>query len=242
MLRVIRKISFCAYKLLLGDERLKKVFFSKLSNVENYIFLDFGGFEGEWTDSSIECGVKNVWIFEPDPTLYYNLVKKYENNNTVLVIGDIISKKNETVDFYSDGLSSSSLTESVHLDMINSNVSKVKKRQLTKKEIGILLQYDLLIKINIEGAEYELIDYLAEIGVLGRAERVAVQTHILKSKSIKNITSYFKLMYSLFSIKKLYPLIWDLWEKCTAHTSRTTELEVHQHAYAPDNKFFSVKK
>ena len=76
-----------------------------------------------------------------------------------------------------------------------------------------------LLKINIEGAEYDLLDHLIATGAIKKIRNIQVQFHdfvpdsTLRVHQIQHgLQKYHKLTYK-------YPFIWENWEKSDSNTS-----------------------
>lgn len=81
------------------------------------------------------------------------------------------------------------------------------------KEV-IIGQYKL-VKINIEGGEYDLLQYLYELGLLQNFEYIQVQFH--KVDSIDYQQLYEDIVSKLKETHQqmwCYPFVWESWKRC----------------------------
>lgn len=71
-----------------------------------------------------------------------------------------------------------------------------------------------LLKMNIEGAEYELLDYLIDNGLIERIENLQVQFHVIEGMDTEKMYSKLneRLSESHF-ISWRYPFVWENWVK-----------------------------
>lgn len=71
-----------------------------------------------------------------------------------------------------------------------------------------------LLKINIEGAEYELIGYLLEKDLIDRIENIQVQFHLVEGMECEKL--YLQISEGLKKSHRIswrYPFVWENWIK-----------------------------
>ena len=64
------------------------------TNIYNKYILEIGPGYGFLTDSILEKGPKKIYLIEKDYKLRKELLKKYKDNNKIILIGDDILKTN----------------------------------------------------------------------------------------------------------------------------------------------------
>lgn len=120
---------------------------------ETSIVFDIGGYRGTWSEGIINLYNPYVYIFEPIPQYYSEIVEKFRLNHKVQV--------------YNFGLSDKNVDAKMALLLDASTIYKKGKQYINIKlrdinefigEAGI--ERIDLIKINIEGGEYPLLDRL----------------------------------------------------------------------------------
>jgi hypothetical protein len=70
-----------------------------------------------------------------------------------------------------------------------------------------------LVKINIEGGEYELLNYIIDTGLIKNIKNIQVQFHLIEQD---NDFVYGKLSDRLYETHKItwrYPFVWENWER-----------------------------
>jgi len=144
------------------------------------ICVDCGGNTGKFTDLVLFCGGKSI-IFEPNPFLVKLMQRKFRDNESVQIQSSAISTKNEIVEFnfgeYTDQ------SGSIHKNKRNqSGIGKTMEVQAVDfakflkklhKKTGVIY----LCKIDIEGAEFEVIEHLISTGAYKLCRNIVVETH-----------------------------------------------------------------
>jgi hypothetical protein len=71
-----------------------------------------------------------------------------------------------------------------------------------------------LVKINIEGGEYELLNYICDSGLMGNIIDLQVQFHLIEGRDSKK--EYDELTTKLrktHEISWCYPFVWESWQR-----------------------------
>jgi FkbM family methyltransferase len=143
----------------------------KFSLKENPVIFDVGGFLGDWTNEALKYHpTAKVYVFEPVSD-YYNIIKsRYAENSNIRVFNFGLSNETKSIDISVGGDSSSTHrivgnVENIHLKNIS---DFVKEEEIEKID---------LIKINIEGEEYPLLEWLVQSTDLLRFDNFLIQFH-----------------------------------------------------------------
>lgn len=188
----------------------------KLFDIElkpNSIIFDVGGYEGNFTDRLLHKNPKSFfYIFEPIYKYYKSIKNKFENVDNVFVFPFGLSNEDKTIPLE---LNFDRTSHDIVLDLDNqyelSNLKSISNFIIEKK----IEQIDLL-KLNVEGAEYEILDNLISNNLLGKVKTLLIQFHlnqsvdylkykILKNKILKTHNCEFESIF--------------VWEKFTLKTS-----------------------
>lgn len=133
------------------------------------IFFDVGGFEGEFTDKILSEYNCKSFIFEPHPIYYERLKVKYKNNKNVQIYDFGLGGKTEDLYLTDDSASSRPTKAKTEIKIKVKDISEV------IKELG-LKKIDLL-KLNIEGSEYDLLEKLIETDLIMSVYKIQIQFH-----------------------------------------------------------------
>lgn len=201
--KTLRRFSFLLFKLKFPSD---SDFVSSLKDrFKGLNFIDFGAYQFKWFDDSY---LKYI-AFEPNK----NFILPSELKDKVVLNREVISIDEGILIFYDEGLTSGSSKSSL------TNGSKEKSFEVVSRN---LYEYEheyfenSAIKINIEGAEYELLEYLSSIKLLAKCKFILLQTHPLKTdlKTYQSLKRKNHIMKELgFRKVFCFPLIWELWQK-----------------------------
>ena len=78
-------------------------------------------------------------------------------------------------------------------------------------EIRSLGRVDLM-KLNIEGAEYELLGALAEADLMGEVRFIQVQFHDFVPDAVAKLQEARELLSRTHDVMWEYPFVWESWE------------------------------
>ncbi|WP_420581907.1 FkbM family methyltransferase [Reichenbachiella sp.] len=170
------------------------------------IVLDCGGFEGQWASDIYSMYQPKIYIFEPVNAYFQEIEKRFSANKDITVINKGIGGKSESLNIKIGGNESS-----FHLNGDNEELVEIESfsdfiNRESIKEID-------LMKINIEGAEYDLLKNIIENDMHYMIKNIQVQFHDfvdnydLKMRQIRTeLLKSHELTYE-------YPLIWENWKR-----------------------------
>lgn len=172
----------------------------KIDEIKN--FVDIGANYGMSSNSFIERGIK-TYLVEADPNNVEIIKLLWSNNSKIQVVNKAITKEDGKVDFWvSPGIGSvvSSLYE---LDVNNNNLDRTKIEldsisPNTLFEKYIQEEFVDLMKVDIEGAEYDFFESISDSN-LKRVKRLVVEYH--KNENHKAMQIVQKLARNNFKFK-----------------------------------------
>ena len=132
--------------------------------------FDLGGYEGRWTSEIFQPYDCNVYVFEPVPSYVATLRRRFIGIDKIRIHDCALGDSDREFSIGIAGDASSAFTN-------HGPVVRVHQRKfLDWFETSGLKQIDLLA-INIEGAEYDLLDYLVETQLIEAVVNLQVQFH-----------------------------------------------------------------
>ncbi|MDZ7783051.1 MAG: FkbM family methyltransferase [Halioglobus sp.] len=141
----------------------------------NSMVLDVGAFTGQWARKIVERYDPVIYAFEPNPQSFARLEEKAADNPKLKPFKYGLGDREQAVDFTLKGLGSSVYDERAE----NAEVPRIKVRiaaiEQVWEELG-LAEVDLM-KINIEGAEFPLLERMIEKDMLARVKCFMIQFH-----------------------------------------------------------------
>jgi FkbM family methyltransferase len=174
---------------------------------ENSHVVEVGGYKGVWASQIISKFNPYVYIFEPIQEYYSFLCEKFKDNPKVKIYKFGVCDKNESIDIFLIGDSSSIITNSDKNESIDIISFDKMVDMLNLKSID-------LMQINIEGSEYNLLDFAISENYLNNIQKILIQFHTNVEDCVSrrhNIQSNLRAIG--FSNIFDYPFIWEGWEK-----------------------------
>ncbi len=172
------------------------------------IVFDLGGYIGDFS-ADIFCKFNsNIFIFEPIKKYSDIISTRFKFNPKIRVVTAGLSDKNQEAN-----ISISGNTSSLYKNPNSKNKMKIKLLSFFEFiEINQIRKIDLL-KINIEGAEFDFMDLLINNKLLTIVRFYQIQFHSFipnayeKRQRIRNeLKKYYKLQWE-------YPFVWESWGK-----------------------------
>jgi FkbM family methyltransferase len=142
---------------------------------ENAIIFDCGGFKGEFTKKMVEMYPKsNIYVFEVVPKYIEILERLFKNNSKVKIFPFGLGIKDENLQFSIDDVASTIFFKNKE-DIENTVIGEIKNVNdfIVEHKID---RIDLL-KMNIEGGEYDLLDALIQSGNIKKCSDIPIQFH-----------------------------------------------------------------
>lgn len=170
---------------------------------ENSNVLDLGGYDGEWSQKIYNLYKCNIEIFEPVDSLYEKCLKKFENNNKIRLHKNGVSDRNHIARITNNGDASSIKTSSDNfqeIDVISIN-------DILKNNIDLL-------KINVEGCEYEILENIIFNNKQTMILNFQIQFHDFDflSNPISRRDGIREKLAKTHHLTYDYPFIWENWE------------------------------
>ena len=173
---------------------------------EDSIVFDVGGYRGEWAEKIYNKYNCNIYIFEPVKSFYNLIDNKFKNNNKVKVFNFGLSNEDSVSKIYLNGDSSSEhqksgKEEKIRLININQFLENEKIENIH------------LIKINIEGAEYDFLDFLNRNNLVNIINDIQVQFHSFFENAVKRRENIRKELNKTHEQTYCFDFIWENWSK-----------------------------
>ena len=173
------------------------------------IVIDAGGYHGDWTAAIVKRYGCCSHVFEPVPKYAAMMRQRFSDNPNVTVheCGLGADSRDAEIEIENDG-------SSIYRPVNGHPVIAIKYKSIIEflQENGI--SEVQLIKINIEGGEYELLEKLCETGYISRFLNVQVQFH-----NIPEIDAARRMALIWDRLSKTHKLTWSfrpfVWENWT---------------------------
>jgi len=195
-----REKDWCRWLDVKGDETFRVEYDLN----ENSIVFDLGGYKGSWTAEIFSRYCCFVYIFEPVEEFASFIEKRFSRNKKIKLfkfgLADVT--KDVEIAICADGSS---------IFKTNEHSAKIKLIKATDffEEEGIH-KIDLM-KINIEGAGYDLLDHLIESGFIKNIKNIQVQFHDIVAEAVKRRASIQEQLKKTHVLTYCYDFIWENW-------------------------------
>ena len=171
------------------------------------IVFDLGGYKGEWASCIYSMYQCNVQVFEPHPSFNKHLNLMFRSNSKITVYPFGLGKETEAFKLYSNEFSSS----------IYNKVSDSKVDITIKKFIDFINKEGIksidLIKINIEGGEYDLLEHILETGFMENIKNLQIQFHNFVENSDSRMEDIQTRLSKTHKTTYQYNYVWENWER-----------------------------
>ena len=199
-----------------------------LNNLD--VVLDIGANNGLFSLLMVNNGCKKVYAFEPNQDSLVNLKHLFKNTDTVTAIEKAVYINDNDIEFYVDPNNTTigSVSEQ-HLLVNGSNVQKITVPAVSLKTF--IQQHNLnrisLVKMDIEGAEYEIIEHI-EDEVFDKIDSFLIEYHDNTDGRITGMIDTLK--------RKGYDI-----EQIRNQNSKTNELMTYTYQDSPIGTFLAKK-
>lgn len=169
--------------------------------------VDVGGYVGDFADLLHRKYGCHMAIFEPMPDSYSNLNRRFSGNDKIRSYNFGLGGSERDIEVDNAHDATSLLGEAK-----GSSKLKVKIRSFctVMQELGI--DFIDLLKINIEGGEYELLPHIIESGWMDRIKHIQIQYHVFVLNSKKQRRALKDEMFKTHDMKWDKPFIWESWD------------------------------
>ncbi len=176
----------------------------------NSLVLDLGGFEGRWAQEIFARYGCRIEVFEPVQRYAQALVERFRSEPGIRV--------------HDFGLGASSRTESIRICGDSSSVfgEAGEREEIRIVEApgwfaeqtlaGVGLTVDLM-KINIEGGEYELLERLLEADLVRQIRYLQIQFHDIAPDSAARMRRIQDALRATHRPAYQYTFVWDGWTR-----------------------------
>jgi FkbM family methyltransferase len=171
------------------------------------IVFDVGAFKGEFADRIHNKYGSLVYCFEVAPEFIVGLNNKYKDHEKVWV--------------YQHGLGDK--TANFNIRHAQNATSIFGQEQNKKGEAEVIAMSEFmakemkddqmidLIKINIEGPEYDLVDHMIDTGIVKRFRNIQVQFHNFVPDAEARLTSIREKLKETHDQVWNYDFVWESW-------------------------------
>lgn len=171
---------------------------------EQSLVIDIGGYEGQWASDIFSMYCCQIHIFEPVPEYAQNIKRRFERNSHISVHKFGLASNDTITSIAVTGDSSSRYKNggemvSIQLMMASkffeeSNISSVD-----------------LMKINIEGGEYDLLEHLISTNLVKNIRNLQIQFHDFFPDAKERMRKIQDALQRTHRLTYQYEFVWENW-------------------------------
>ncbi|HHT9158243.1 MAG TPA: FkbM family methyltransferase [Candidatus Brocadiaceae bacterium] len=168
--------------------------------------LDLGGYQGQWASDIFSRYCCKIIIFEPVSEYAKQISKRFACNEKIQVLQCGLGgrAREDIISISGDGSSmfgNANIKESIQIIDV---ASWIREQNITSID---------LMKINIEGGEYELLDRLIETDLIGIVKNLQVQFHNISRNSTVHMELIQERLHRTHSLTYQYKFVWENWAR-----------------------------
>jgi FkbM family methyltransferase len=169
------------------------------------VVLDVGGYEGQWASDLFSRFQCEIFIFEVVQSFVDKMEKRFSNNSSIKI--------------YNHGLGNSTRNEKINVSEDSSSLY-VKSNQYEEIKIVDFKEWInennflsiQLLKMNIEGAEYELLERIIDQGFHKKIDNLLIQFHNFTPDARPRMEKIQGKLNETHNLQFQYDFIWESWK------------------------------
>lgn len=170
------------------------------------VVFDLGGYHGDFAAAIHQKYGSKVYVFEPVPEFYKKCVTRFQGNPQIICLNYGLSS--------SDGLLDIGMAEnasSFASPHAKGSVQRVRVRSIVEciRELGI--EKIDLIKINIEGGEFDVIPAIIESGDINKVSYLQIQFHNFVDQAVLRREQIREGLAKTHMEMWNYEFVWESW-------------------------------
>ena len=146
----------------------------------------------------------SIHVFEPVEEFADKIIKRFSKNKKIIV--------------HKFGLSNKNKKDKIFLDDDASSIFKKKGESrdiVLVRAVDFMRENDIqsidLIKINIEGGEYDLLEHLIDEGFVRNIKNIQAQFHDFVPNAEQRMVGIQQKLARTHSLSYQYPFVWENW-------------------------------
>lgn len=167
---------------------------------EESVVVDWGGFKGEWAEQIYNKYKCNVHVYEAFEKYALLLQDKFSSNPKVRIYNFGVGSTTRKVDMIENDLATKVIDDSFGKVLL-----------VATDEIMSNFKFIDLLKINIEGLEYEVLDKMFETEDIKKVKNIQVQFHAFDRENVEKYNQIRNKLQETHSLSYEYEFIWENW-------------------------------
>ena len=201
-LKSIKEVSHESWTLAQGDKTLRLDY----PLHTNHVVIDVGGFEGQWASDIFSRYLCKVYVFEPVPEYADSIERRFACNPHIHLVRNALGAQDGELELIVDGDASSTLVG-------DGTKIKIPVKSFAKWIESVGINELALVKVNIEGGEYELLEHIIDTGLIACIVNLQVQFHDFVPNAKERMDAILMNLAHTHRPTYQYPFIWENWTR-----------------------------
>lgn len=188
-----------------GDQTLRLDY--KLNS--SSVVFDVGGYIGDYAADAFQKFGCHIFVFEPVLGFFNQCVERFKGNPLISCFNYGLSSKSGRFEIIlNDNQSSFKKTD------LSGTRQKAEIRSISEVVSMLGINHIDLMKINIEGGEFDLLPAIIDSGLIGRIRYIQVQFHNFDSNAAEARSKIRQRLEKTHREMWNYEFLWESWELC----------------------------
>lgn len=171
------------------------------------VVFDVGGYIGDFAEQINRKFGCRVFVFEPVPQFYYLCLDRFQNNPDIVCLNYGLASADSLLPIHLEKDQSSFITASKGGDIIEAEV-----RSIERALVDLNVERIDLIKINIEGGEYDLLPAILNSSLISRIRYLQIQFHNFVADAENRRQQIRGALARTHREMWNYDFVWESWE------------------------------
>jgi FkbM family methyltransferase len=172
------------------------------------VVFDVGGFEGEFAEKFYAMNPCKIFVFEPVKRHFKILEEKFSDSSDIKIFNFGLDSKTQDIEI---SLSSNSSSYIRNFEKNDLEIIHLKDVAGFLEDEGI--EEIALMKINIEGAEYDLLERLISNENMKNIRYLQIQFHDFATNAYSRRENLVKQILQTHQSTASFPMVWEFFER-----------------------------
>lgn len=179
------------------------------------IAVDLGGYVGDWSAQIADRYGSRILVFEPVRSYFEGIEQRFRDRDNIEVFNIGLGAKNEELDIHVNE-DRSSIFGNPSSSWHHLNEDTPGERIRLQEAVGFFREHDIqridVLKINIEGGEYDLLTHLLDEGWVENIVNIQVQFHDFVPRAKARMRAIQERLAQTHRTTFQFEFVWENWE------------------------------
>lgn len=170
------------------------------------LVFDLGGYEGQWASDIFGRYACPIHVFEPVPEFAQRIEERFRTNPKIAVHRFGLAARTGRAELSLAG----DATSLYGTGALRRSIELVEAAQFFRER---RIEHVDLVKINVEGGEYDLLEHLLDSGLVDRLSNIQVQFHDFVPDAASRMRALQARLARSHTLTWQYPFVWENWRQ-----------------------------